>query len=347
MNPTLEVSQLTKSYDGVRAVDDLNLNLKSGTFTALIGPSGCGKSTTLQMIAGLVRPEHGRISIDGVDVALVPPERRPVSMVFQKPLLFPHLTVAQNVAFGLRMQKVSRSAASLRVSDMLERVQLDGFGDRRPQELSGGQEQRVALARALVLEPTLILLDEPFSQLDVPLRAEMRALVRDLHESSGVTTLFVTHDQGEAVEIADRIVVMLGGRLEALGSPEQLYAAPPTLEAARFLGVANELRGEASRSTFTLAGVDLDVGSSSVTGPAILVVRPETVALSPPTALGTVGVSIDSVQFAGTHLVVSAHTDDQQVVTIHVPVGTPILVGERAGVTFATSRCAVFAEARS
>lgn len=347
MNPTLEVSHLTKSYDGVRAVDDLDLNLRPGSFTALIGPSGCGKSTTLQMIAGLVRPDQGRISIEGVDVALVPPERRPVSMVFQKPLLFPHLTVAQNVAFGLRMQKVSRSAASLRVADMLERVQLEGFGDRRPHELSGGQEQRVALARALVLEPALILLDEPFSQLDVPLRAEMRALVRDLHDSSGVTTLFVTHDQGESVEIADQIMVMLGGRAEALGSPEELYAAPPTLEAARFLGVANELRGEASSTTFSLAGVDVDVGRSAVTGPAILVVRPETLVLTPATAPRAVGVVIDSVQFAGTHLVVSAHTDDLQEVALHVPVGTPVVVGERAGVTFAADRCTVFAEART
>lgn len=344
MRPTLAVAGLTKSYDDIDAVTDLDLTLEPGTFTALIGPSGCGKSTTLQLIAGLVKPERGQISIDGVDVAPVPAERRPVSMVFQKPLLFPHLTVTQNVGFGLRMQRVSRSATSRRVADMLEQVQLAGFGDRRPHELSGGQEQRVALARALVLQPSLILLDEPFSQLDVPLRAEMRALVRNLHDSSGVTTLFVTHDQGEAVEIADQIVVMLDGKLEASGSPEELYAAPPTLASARFLGVGNELRGVASHGTFTLAGMAIDVGNPSFAGPAVLVVRPESLALTASTDRGALGVSIDSVQFAGTHLVVSAITDDQQVVTVHVAVGTAVRVGERAGVTVPAERCTVFME---
>lgn len=346
MTPTLAVKELTKTYDNVAVVADLDLSLDPGSLTALLGPSGCGKSTTLQMIAGLVSPDEGRIEISGADVSHMPTERRPVSLVFQKPLLFPHLTVAQNVAFGLRMQRVARAAIVDRVREILDQVQLTGLGHRRPHELSGGQEQRVALARALVLEPSLLLLDEPFSQLDMSLRAEMRALVRDLHDSSGVTTLFVTHDQTEAVEIADRIVVMLDGTIEASGTPEQLYAAPPTLATARFLGAGNELHGTATGSSFCVAGRTIDVGPHGVTGPAIVVIRPESLRLTSPTSDGVLRVVVDSVRFAGTHLVVSTHTDDQQVVTVHVAVGTGIAVGERAGVAVSLEQCTVFTDAR-
>ena len=241
MTPALAVSGLTKTYADTQAVTGVDLHLAPGSFTALLGPSGCGKSTTLQMISGLVAPDAGRIQVAGANVSGLRAERRPISLVFQKPLLFPHLTVSQNVGVGLRMQRLPRTVIADRVSGMLEQVQLGGFADRRPHELSGGQEQRVALARALVLEPTLLLLDEPFSQLDAMLRGEMRSLVRDLHDSSGVTTLFVTHDRGEAVEIADRIVLMLAGAIEASGTPEQLYAEPPTLATARFLGSSSIL----------------------------------------------------------------------------------------------------------
>lgn len=347
MTPALTVAGLTKTYDDVTAVADLDLTLDPGSFTALLGPSGCGKSTTLQTIAGLVEPDVGRIDVGGVDVSRVPAERRPVALVFQKPLLFPHLTVTQNVAFGLRMQRVPRATIGPRVAQMLEQVQLAGLGDRRPHELSGGQEQRVALARALVLQPSLLLLDEPFSQLDATLRAEMRGLVRDLHDSSGVTTLFVTHDQAEAVELADRIVLMLNGAVEASGKPEHLYSAPPTLATARFLGVGNELRGIATDSTMCVDGQHIDAGPLLVAGPAILVVRPELLALTAPAVEGALAVVIDSVQFAGTHLSVSAHTNDQQIVTIHVPVGTPVAVGEPAGVFIPPQHCTVFAETQT
>lgn len=343
MTPALMVSTLTKSYADVTAVAGVDLELAPGSLTALLGPSGCGKSSTLQMIAGLVTPDLGRIEVDGVNVTGVPTERRPVSLVFQKPLLFPHLTVSQNVAFGLKMQRVSRDVIAERVSAMLKQVRLDGLGNRHPHELSGGQEQRVALARALVLEPSLLLLDEPFSQLDAQLRGEMRTLVRELHDSSGVTTLFVTHDQSEAVEVADRIVLMLDGAIEASSSPEDLYAAPPTLATARFMGVGNELVGEATDSSFWVAGHPLDVGSHSAVGDAVLVVRPEALELRTSGTTGTLEVVVDAVQFAGTHLVVTARANDTQTVSIHVPVGTPVAVGERAGVAFPPQRCTVFA----
>ncbi len=347
MTAILTITGLTKFYDAVPAVAGLNLTLSPGSFTALLGPSGCGKSTTLQMIAGLVNPDQGHIEVAGLDMSRVPTERRPLALVFQKPLLFPHLTVSQNVAFGLRMRRMHRSTVSDRVAGILEQVQLTGLGGRRPHELSGGQEQRVALARALVLDPSLILLDEPFSQLDASLRAEMRGLVRDLHDSSGVTTLFVTHDQAEAVEIADRIVVMLDGTVEAVGTPEQLYTAPPTLATAHFLSVGNALHGLAAGSSFIVAGQTIDVGPHTVTGAAVVVVRPESLWLTAPLADGALQVVVDSVRFAGTHLVVSAHTGDQQVVTVHVAVGTPVTVGESAGVAVAPQRCTVFAKPRS
>lgn len=347
MTAILTITDLAKSYDDVTAVAGLDLALSPGSFTALLGPSGCGKSTTLQMIAGLVTPDQGRIEVAGLDMSRIPTERRPLSLVFQKPLLFPHLTVAQNVGFGLRMRRMARPAVNDRVATILEQVQLTGLGSRRPHELSGGQEQRVALARALVLDPSILLLDEPFSQLDASLRAEMRSLVRDLHDSSGVTTLFVTHDQSEAVEIADRIVLMLDGTVEAAGTPEQLYTAPPTLATARFLGTGNELHGILTGPSFTVAGQTIDVGRRAVAGAAVVVIRPEALRLTSPSADGVLTVVVDSVRFAGTHLVVTTRTDDQQVITIHVAVGTSVGVGERAGVAVSSERCTVFAETHS
>lgn len=348
--PLLSLTGVAKSYGEAAAVEDLDLDLEPGSFTALLGPSGCGKSTTLQMIAGLVVPDAGRIELDGTDLASVPTEHRPISLVFQKPLLFPHLSVAQNIGFGLRMRGTARPEIDDRVADMMQRVQLHGLGARRPHQLSGGQEQRVALARALVLDPILLLLDEPFSQLDAALRSEMRTLVRDLHDSTGVTTMFVTHDQAEAVEIADRVVLMLAGAVEADDSPERLYQRPPTLATARFLGTGNELRGCVCGSedgagtgrVFTIAGTaHIEVTPGTSTGPSVLVIRPEALALAP---IGPrdVSVTIVAVRFAGSHLVVTGRTEDDQDLEVHVPVGTRVDAGERVGVRFPPDRCTIF-----
>ena len=239
----ISIVGLHKSFGGTAAVRDLSTEIPAGSFTALLGPSGCGKSTTLAMLGGLQEPDSGDIRFDDRSQLGVPAERRSAGLVFQKPLLFPHLDVEQNVAFGLRMRRVDRTHTRERVAAILDRVQLAALARRKVGELSGGQEQRVALARALVLEPRVLLLDEPFSQLDATLRTEMRSLVKELHSESGVTTVFVTHDQAEAVEVADTIALMLDGHLEGQGEPEMFYTAPPTLAAARFFGVTNELAG--------------------------------------------------------------------------------------------------------
>ncbi|MEJ7634326.1 ABC transporter ATP-binding protein [Aeromicrobium sp.] len=342
MRPALQVSGLTKRFGQTHAVDALDLTFAPGSFTSLLGPSGCGKSTTLQMIAGLIPPDLGTVTVDGSDMTHVSPERRPISLVFQKPLLFPHLTVEQNIGFGLRMQHVPRAVIADSVAEMLEQVRLTGLGGRRPHELSGGQEQRVALARALVLRPAVLLLDEPFSQLDATLRIEMRRLVRELHDSTGVSTVFVTHDQDEAVDIADEIVLMLDGRVEAQGSPERLFEAPPTLATARFLGVANELFGHAHAGGFRLAGTDLATDSGAVRGEAVLTIRPEAVEL-PARSATRHALIVESVRFAGTFLAATGRTVDGQLMTLHLPVGAPLVVGEAIEVGLPADRCSVFA----
>ncbi|HWG92741.1 MAG TPA: ABC transporter ATP-binding protein, partial [Mycobacteriales bacterium] len=213
MSTAVRLEALDKTYDGgVRVVEGLDLDVAPGELVALLGPSGCGKTTTLKIVAGLLAPTSGDVLFDGVSVVGSPAERRPVAMVFQKPLLFPHMTVEQNVGFGLRVRGVRGAQARRRVGELLDLVRLPGYEKRRVGELSGGQEQRVSLARALVVEPRVLLLDEPLSQLDAALRVEMRELVRRVQQEVGVTTLFVTHDQEEAVVVADRVALMLDGR---------------------------------------------------------------------------------------------------------------------------------------
>jgi putative spermidine/putrescine transport system ATP-binding protein len=337
----VELRSLTARFGEVTAVDELDLVLEPGSFTALLGPSGCGKSTTLAMVAGLLAPSSGDVLLDGASLLGVPPERRPVSLVFQKPLLFPHLTVEQNVAYGLRVRRtdrLSRRAVAERVEEMLERVRLAGLGPRRVGELSGGQEQRVSLARALVLEPRVLLLDEPFSQLDADLRSEMRRLVRDLHDETDLTTLFVTHDQDEAVELADRVALMLEGRLAGVGAPEDFYLAPPSLAAARFFGATNEVRGSVADGCFATADGAVRVATPAVDGAAVLVVRPEAVGLGP----DGVEAVVRSTRFAGSDVLVDTALPDGQALRVRVPVGSRVAVGDRLRVLLDPERCRVF-----
>ncbi len=318
-----------KMFGDTPAVRDLTTDIPAGSFTALLGPSGCGKSTTLAMIGGLLDPDSGDIRFDGRSQLGVPAERRPAGLVFQKPLLFPHLNVEQNVAFGLRMRRLDRAHTRDRVASILDRVQLGAMANRRVGELSGGQEQRVALARALVLEPQVLLLDEPFSQLDATLRAEMRCLVKALHTESRVTTVFVTHDQAEAVEVADTIALMLDGRLEGQGDPEMFYTAPPSLIAARFFGVTNELPGTVRTGVFTAAATGLRRPATLPDGPAVLVIRPETFTLTSPSSDDETmdGVAV-AARFAGTHLAVDVQLTGGPLVTVHAPVTTSVRLGE-------------------
>src|SRR5436190_577140 len=236
------VQGLRKSFGDVAAVRDVSLEIRSGEFLTLLGPSGCGKTTLLRMIAGFESPDAGQVLISGRDVTALPAHQRPVNTVFQQYALFPHRTVAGNVAFGLEMQRLGKAQIAERVEKALEMVRLGGLGDRRPSQLSGGQQQRVALARAVVLEPEVLLLDEPMAALDLKLRQEMRVEVKNLQERLGITFVFVTHDQEEALVMSDRIAVMNRGRVEQVGAPEALYGRPRTRFVADFLAVRNLLQ---------------------------------------------------------------------------------------------------------
>jgi putative spermidine/putrescine transport system ATP-binding protein len=238
--PYLQLQRLTKQYDqSESAVRDLSIQIARGEFVSLLGASGCGKTTTLRMIAGLIEPTRGTVVLDGADITAVPAYRRNIGVVFQSYALFPHLTVAENVAFGLRVRRIARGAADERVRRILALTQLATLGDRKPRELSGGQQQRVALARALVIEPTLLLLDEPLSNLDAKLRETMRDEIRRIQQELGITTIFITHDQVEALTISDRIAVMHRGAVEQLGTPSEIYERPGSAFVARFVGRIN------------------------------------------------------------------------------------------------------------
>ncbi|WP_246777025.1 ABC transporter ATP-binding protein [Microvirga sp. VF16] len=250
----LELKHLTKSYVGLApAVHDLNLSIRKGELVSLLGASGCGKTTTLRMIAGLVEPTSGSVVIDGRDITKVPAHRRDIGVVFQSYALFPHLSVLDNVAFGLRIRGVARDICRKKAEFALSLVHLEQFGGRKPRELSGGQQQRVALARALVFEPTLLLLDEPLSNLDAKLRETMRDEIRRVQQELGITTVFVTHDQTEALTVSDRIAVMHGGSVAQFGTPTDIYRKPESSFVARFVGRMNVFVARAERR----AGVSL------------------------------------------------------------------------------------------
>jgi putative spermidine/putrescine transport system ATP-binding protein len=238
----IKLQHVTKIFDGkVVAVDDVTLDIKAGEFFSLLGPSGCGKTTSLRMIAGFEMPESGRVHVGGEDITDLPVHRRDMGMVFQSYALFPHRTVAQNVAFGLRMRDVPRAEIARRVAAALAQVALTGFEDRRPNQLSGGQQQRVALARALVIEPRVLLCDEPLGALDRKLRQQMQFELKELQRRLGVTLVFVTHDQEEALAMSDRIAVMNRGRVEQVGAPTEIYERPRTRFVADFIGEINLL----------------------------------------------------------------------------------------------------------
>jgi spermidine/putrescine transport system ATP-binding protein len=241
----VELESLTKRFDDVTAVDDISLEIQAGEFFSLLGPSGCGKTSTLRMIAGFEPPTSGKILLDGVDVGTWAPNRRNVNTVFQNYALFPFLTVAENVAFGMRYRSVPKSERNDRAAEALELVQLSGYENRRPNQLSGGQQQRVALARALVLRPAVLLLDEPLGALDAKIRKQLRIELKALQEEVGITFVFVTHDQEEALSMSDRVAVMNAGRVEQLGSPTDVYESPTTVFAADFLGISNLMDAEA------------------------------------------------------------------------------------------------------
>lgn len=278
VTPAVSLYGITKRFGSVTAVDQMDLDIVDGEFFALLGPSGCGKTTTLRLIAGLEFPTEGSLQIFGDEVGTLPPNKRPVNTVFQNYALFPHMTVEENVGFGLRMQGVSKNRIGSRVSDAIGLVHLDGLEHRRSRQLSGGQQQRVALARALVNSPKVLLLDEPLGALDLKLRQAMQTELKGLQREVGITFVFVTHDQGEALAMSDRIGVMDGGRLLQVGTPEEIYSQPSNRFVADFIGQTNLLDAMViDRETVTLAnGIRIPAASQVAPGTRVNVsLRPE------------------------------------------------------------------------
>lgn len=281
----IRLEQLTKCYGESTAVDSLSLNIKEGEFYALLGPSGCGKSTTLRMVAGFVKPTTGRIVVGGRNLTPLPPEKRDIGIVFQNYAIFPHMSVADNIAFGLKLRKKPRADIDAAVKNALEQVGLAGFEDRFQRNLSGGQQQRVALARVLVTEPRILLLDEPLSALDKTLREEMKFWIKDLQQKLGITTIYVTHDQDEALTMSDRIGVMRAGQIEHSGTPQQIYEEPATLFVTTFIGQSNVIGVTAldvadGVATYRLGEAVLKAGTRhliSKNAAARLIIRPENV----------------------------------------------------------------------
>jgi putative spermidine/putrescine transport system ATP-binding protein len=300
----IALRHVTKRYGQVVPVDDVSLDIAQGELLAFVGPSGCGKTTTLRMIAGLADLTSGAILIDGRDVSGLPTYRRNTGMVFQGYALFPHMTVADNVAFGLEMRGIRGQATASRVKEALSMVRLDQYAQRFPRELSGGQQQRVALARAIAIKPDALLLDEPLSALDAKLRQEVRSEIRRLQQSLGLTTVFVTHDQEEAVSIADRIVVMNAGRIEQVGPPQDVYEKPATRFVAEFIGLSNFLSGtvEGPGQFRTRDGSLLKYGNGTANGSGDnLVIRPEKIEIgaAKDDALNRLEGIVDSVTYLG------------------------------------------------
>lgn len=305
------LENIDKTYPGseVRAVKDLTLTVARGELVCLLGPSGCGKTTTLKMIAGLLEPDRGKVLFDGEEVTRIPAERRDSVMVFQNHLLFPFMSVAENVGFGLRMQGVEREEIRRRVTPMLERMQLAGYEERRPSQLSGGQRQRVALARALILEPKVLLLDEPLSNLDASLRDEMRELILSIKEELDLTIIFVTHDQEEAVLLADRIAVMFDGELQQYARSDELYRRPANMRIARFFGNNNAIEAEVGPGVVRTAAGELSLhcvdSFDEKHNRATLLVRPEEISLHPieesPGGENLLPVKVLRHVFMGTH----------------------------------------------
>ena len=310
MTVAVDLVQLTKIYKNTTepSVDAIDMSIDKGQLVAMLGPSGCGKTTTMKMVAGLLDPTSGDVQFDGKSVVDIPAEKRQVAMVFQKPLLFPHMSIGDNVAFGLRMRGVDKKTRKKRVGEMMELVRLPGMEERRPGQLSGGQEQRISLARGLITEPDILLLDEPLSQLDANLRIEMRDLIRSIQAELGITSIFVTHDQEEAVMLADRIALMLQGRIQQDGLPQDFYERPATQAVARFFGTKNFVPGTVSGRVFESVLGTLQLGQDQPEGEGLLVIRQEAIEVGP--GENSFEAIVERAMYLGTHVRVWAHAAD-------------------------------------
>ena len=328
MSGVVELVGLVKQFGEIAAVDNVDLRIEDGEFFSLLGPSGCGKTTTLRLVAGFERPDAGAILIDGVDMASTPPHKRPVNTVFQSYALFPHLTVEENVGFGLKYQNLSKDAAKGKIGRALELVHLGGMEKRKPTQLSGGQQQRVALARSLVLNPSVLLLDEPLGALDAKLRKALQIELKTIQEEIGITFIYVTHDQEEALTMSDRMAVMSAGRVEQLGTPSEVYERPVSSYIAEFLGVSNLMEVMVKSATADGKAI-VQLGSHELVadtsypwpGPAMVSIRPERIKIlngQSPVA-NTVRATVDRTVYAGPVLNVLVHIEDLNEIQVTVP----------------------------
>jgi putative spermidine/putrescine transport system ATP-binding protein len=352
----LHLQGLRKSFGETVALHQFELETREGEFISLLGPSGCGKTTTLRCIAGFEMPDSGRVLLDGMDITELPPERRDIGMVFQNYALFPHLTVRENLSFGLEMRRVGKTDADRRIAGMLEMVQLGQMADRYPRQLSGGQQQRVALARALVIEPRLLLLDEPLANLDAVLREDMRVFIRELQQRVGITAMYVTHDQSEAMVMSDRVAVILGGKLQQFDTPESIYLRPRSADVARFIGRANVIAAKvcsrrAVRGTFmryqleTPCGlVEAECDTHLADGQAVQVaVRPEALRFAHDGA-ALQGV-VQGAWFLGSAVEHSVQCAGGLELRMHSAPADRLTPGTRIGVEFDPSQAWIMADA--
>jgi putative spermidine/putrescine transport system ATP-binding protein len=345
----LVLEHLTKCYGAHRAVDDVSLEVTPGSMVALLGPSGCGKTTTLRMIGGFTDATAGKIMLRGQEITAVPPERRDTAMVFQNYALFPHLSVANNIAYGLKRRGIKRAELSKRVAETLSLLRLTELADRRPDQLSGGQQQRVAVGRALIVNPAVLLLDEPFSALDAQLRESTRVELRRLQQNLGITSVFVTHDQEEALSIADDIVVMNDGRVEQRGAPQEIYERPRTRFVASFLGSANLLAGQVKQASPDAAVLTshggalvegIPEGSLRAGQEAVAVIRPEDVTVTDSPRQQSLTAKIELTSFLGAMVELRTRTSDGTTITARGPreLATSFAVGDNVHLSWRADR---------
>lgn len=344
--PDAELRSVRKVFgDGTVAVDGVSFSVAPGEFFAILGPSGCGKTTTLRILAGLELPDEGDVLIRGESMAQRPAHRRPTNTVFQRPALFPHLSVGQNVAFGLRLERVSRHEQQLRVGEALELVDLANYGHRKPHELSGGQQQRVAVARALVKRPAVLLLDEPLSALDLRLREQMQEALKRIQQTSTTTFVYVTHNQAEAFALSNRIAVMRNGRIEQIGSPEEIYTRPRTRFVASFVGDTNIFEGRLvpERGLVCDDGFVLTVPRPS----SVALIRPERIVIDPDPAAGgwsTHDGSIEEAVFHGATIRCRVRTGDRSILVQHPADGAAIVLGAQVRIGWPIDSVVTLAE---
>jgi spermidine/putrescine transport system ATP-binding protein len=354
MSHSVELDGIGMAFGSTRAVSDVSFQVQAGEFFSILGPSGCGKTTILRMIAGFLEPTEGRVLIGGRDMRGLGPNQRPTAMIFQSLALFPLMPVWENIAFGLEARGVGKAERRKRADELLRLIALEGYGDRMPGELSGGQRQRVAIARALAVEPGVLLLDEPLSALDLKLRQHMRAELRSLQKRTGVTFIYITHDQSEALAMSDRVAVMSNGLLQQVATPRQLYDNPATPFVARFVGETNAIAGRVSAIGEGMARVDTALGplhgradqGLAIGQAATLYVRPE--ALIPGAGANTLRARVGRMDFEGAFALVHGQFPDGAALTAAVPstrLGDAPVPGTDASFSFAPEHAVVLADA--